>query len=197
MSRDQPRLIILAGPNGAGKTTASYELLKRTYQIDEFVNADTIARGLSAFSPESVAMAASRIMLKRIKELVSMRKSLAAETTLASRTLASMIRDWRAEHGYYVILYFLWLPTPEMAIERVADRVRAGGHNIPNDVVRRRFQRGIENFLTLYKDIVDEWHFVDSSNKRSLQTIAKGTMLNQDVILRPEVWSGLCSGELS
>ena len=107
MDREAPRLVILAGPNGAGKTTASQELLKGAYAIDEFVNADAIAKGLSAFAPESVAWEAGRIMLRRIGNLVARKKSFATETTLASRSLAGMVRDWRQRHGYQVILFYL------------------------------------------------------------------------------------------
>ena len=194
MALDQPRLVILAGPNGAGKTTASMELLKGAYEIDEYVNADTIAKGLFAFPPESVTLAANRIMLTRIQELVSTKKSFATETTLATRSLAGMVREWRELHGYYVILFFLWLPSPELAVRRVGDRVRMGGHNIPEDVIRRRYERGVANFLTLYKDIVDEWFLLDSSDNTGLQPIAEGNMLTPDRILSPGIWKSIRTG---
>ncbi len=194
MDREQPRLVILSGPNGAGKTTASQELLKGAYAIDEFVNADAIAKGLSAFAPESVALEAGRIMLTRIGDLVARKDSFAIETTLASRSLAGMIREWRATRRYYVVLFFLWLPSAEMAIERVADRVRAGGHNIPEDVIRRRYQRGISNFLSTYEAIVDEWRVFNSSTVSPLQTIAKGSMLKGKTVLIPDIWQSINAG---
>ena len=190
---ERPRIVILAGPNGAGKTTASIQLLKGAYAIDEFVNADTIAKGISEFSPESVALEASRIMLTRINDLVSKRMSFATETTLASRSLAGMIREWRGKYGYYVALFYLWLPSPEMAIERVAARVQLGGHNIPADVIRRRYARGIANLLTIYRAVVDEWQLLDSSDSRPLQVIAKGTILSHDIIIRKGLWDDLNS----
>lgn len=194
MEREQPRVVILAGPNGAGKTTSSFELLKGAYAIDEFINADAIAKGLSAFAPESVALEAGRIMLTRIGDLVSKKQSFATETTLASRSLAGMVREWRQRHGYQVILFYLWLPSADMAVERVADRVRAGGHNIPEEVIRRRYERGVVNLLSTYKDIVDEWYLIDSSGTGSLRIIAEGTMLNEELIHDFETWQALNSG---
>lgn len=194
MEREQPRVVILAGPNGAGKTTSSFELLKGAYAIDEFINADAIAKGLSAFAPESVALEAGRIMLTRIGDLVSKKQSFATETTLASRSLAGMVREWRQRHGYQVILFYLWLPSADMAVERVADRVRAGGHNIPEEVIRRRYERGVVNLLSTYKDIVDEWYLIDASGTGSLRIIAEGTMLNEELIHDFETWQALNSG---
>ena len=133
-------------------------------------------------------------MLTRSGDLVGKKKSFAIETTLASRSLAGMIREWRQSHGYQVILFYLWLPSADMAVERVADRVRAGGHDIPEKVIRRRYERGVVNLLGIYKDIVDEWYHIDSSRKGSLRVIAEGTMLNGEVIHEAETWRALISG---
>jgi len=132
-----PSIVIVAGPNGAGKSTVAPALLHGTLAVDEFVNADVIASGLSAFDPESAAIAAGRVMLARLHELAEQRESFAFETTLASRTFAPWLRDLRAS-GYQIHLLFLWLPSAEFALDRVADRVRAGGHNVPAETVRRR-----------------------------------------------------------
>jgi predicted ABC-type ATPase len=130
--------------------------------VNEFVDADVIARGLSAFEPESVAIAAGRVMLTRLRELAAQRVHFAFETTLASRTFAPWLRDLRAS-GYEVHLLFLWLPSPEFAIERVADRVRAGGHDVPADTVRRRHRAGLRNFFSLYEPLASAWKLYDSS----------------------------------
>src|SRR6516164_8686605 len=132
-----PQVIAVAGPNGAGKSTTAPSLLKDSLEIVEFVNADTISSGLSAFRPESVAIAAGRIMLARMRVLAAAGENFAFETTLASRGLATWLRTLQ-QHGYRVHLMFLWLRTADLAVTRVMDRVRAGGHHVPADVVRRR-----------------------------------------------------------
>jgi predicted ABC-type ATPase len=159
-------VIILAGPNGAGKSTAASTLLPRL-QLLEFVNADTIARGLSEFNPESAAHAAARIMLQRIDRLTSEGRNLAFETTLASRTFAPRLRQLRAG-GYRVELIFCWLPSPEMCVERVAFRVRSGGHSVPEDTVHRRYHAGLRNFFRLYGPLVDAWRFYETAGPRRL-----------------------------
>ena len=150
----QPTIYILAGPNGAGKTTFANTFLQPFAKCREFLNADLIAAGLSPFAPESQAIRASELLLKRIDELVSTRLTFSFETTLAARSYHGSVIQWR-RLGYRVILYFIWLPNPELAIQRVAKRVREGGHNIPETVVRRRFARGLANLLDLYIPIVD------------------------------------------
>lgn len=133
-------LYIICGPNGAGKTTASYSVLPKILHCKEFVNADEIARGLSPFNPENVAIEAGRIMLNRIKELLSRNKSFSIETTLATRSYCRLIEKAH-QQGYKVTLLFFWLKSPEQAIERVAERVSKGGHNIPQDIIVRRIMR--------------------------------------------------------
>ena len=162
MSDTRPSVVILAGPNGAGKSTAAPALLHGTLAVDEFVNADVIAHRLSASDPYSVAIAAGRVMLARLSELAERRISFAFETTLASRTLAPRLRDLRAS-GYQIHLLFLWLPSADFAIERVADRVRAGGHDVPAETVRRRYHSGLRNLFDLYEPLVSSWGLYDSS----------------------------------
>jgi predicted ABC-type ATPase len=150
----QPTIYILAGPNGAGKTTFANTFLQPFAKCREFLNADLIAAGLSPFAPESQAIRASELLLKRIDELVSARSTFSFETTLAARSYHGSVIQWR-RLGYRVILYFIWLPNPELAIKRVAKRVREGGHNIPETVVRRRYARGLANLADLYIPIVN------------------------------------------
>src|SRR5579875_2871197 len=156
MAYSRPLLVVLAGPTGAGKTTASARLLRGALSVNEFVNADTIALGLSAFKPEEAAVAAGRIMLERLHELAQKRESFAFETTLASRSFAPWLRGLR-ESGYHVQLEFLSLPAADVAIERVHDRIRLGGHSVPAEVVRRRFAGGLRNLFYLYPAVVDRW----------------------------------------
>jgi len=156
------RILIVAGPNGAGKTTFAREFLPQEADCLTFVNADLIADGLSPFAPTRAAVRSGRIMLQLIAEHVQRGESFAFETTLAGRSYARVISLWR-EAGYRVTLIFLSLPTPELAISRVAERVRQGGHDVPVDVVRRRFAIGKENFENLYKPIVDEWLIYDNA----------------------------------
>lgn len=160
---NSPMLYIIAGCNGAGKTTASYTVLPELLKCKEFVNADEIAKGLSPFNPESVAIEAGRLMLERINLLLSQNKTFAIETTLSTRSYAKLVEKAKTR-SYNVILLFFWLPTPEMAIARVAKRVREGGHNIPVDTIRRRYWAGLKNFFNIFSPIVDEWMFIENIN---------------------------------
>ncbi len=149
----QPTIYILAGPNGAGKTTFAHSFLPKFAHCREFLNADMIAAGLAPFAPETQAVRASELMRKRIDELVAARVTFSFETTFAARSYRASIVEWR-RMGYRVAMYFLWLPTAEMAINRVAKRVREGGHNIPESVIRRRYARGLNNLFSLYIPVV-------------------------------------------
>ena len=191
-----PKLYIIAGCNGAGKTTASYAVLPEMLECHEFVNADEIAKGLSPFNPESVAIEAGRLMLQRIEELLDrnetfsieagrlMRKRMDAlmadgadfafETTLATRYYTRFIR-MAQERGYFVSLLYFWLPTPDQAVERVARRVAEGGHNVPPEVVRRRYYRGIRYLTSLYTKECDYWVIYDNSSVEGVKKIAYGT----------------------
>lgn len=161
------KILIIAGPNGAGKTTFAMEFLPNEASCPEFVNADLIAAGLSPFHPEEVAFAAGRLMLTRIGELTAAGKSFALETTLSTRAYLRLIPSWQAA-GYRVKLYFLKLPDPEFAIRRVEQRVRLGGHDIPEATIRRRFTRGWENLQNRYLGIVDEWSIYDARQAPAL-----------------------------
>lgn len=159
-----PNLNIIAGCNGAGKTTASFTVLPDLLNCKEFVNADEIARGLSPFRPEKVAVEAGRLMLERIEELLKGKENFAIETTLSTRSYKNKVLNAQ-ENGYKVSLMFFWLETPELAVERVKIRVEEGGHNIPEDVILRRYWKGIKNLFEIYIPIVDEWAVFDSSIK--------------------------------
>lgn len=167
------KILIIAGPNGAGKTTFATEFLPKEADCPTFVNADLIAAGLAPFNPERVAYRAGRLMLAEIRLLVSRGRSFAFETTLSGRTYASLITQWRAE-GYTVKAIFLRLASPELAIARVRQRVREGGHHVPDDIVCRRFAAGLSHFESTYKPIVDEWALYDNSGHVPI-LIAEGT----------------------
>jgi predicted ABC-type ATPase len=184
-----PNLYIIAGCNGAGKTTASMTLLPEILDCHEFVNADNIAKGLSPFRPERVAFEAGRIMLHRIDELMAAKVDFAFETTLATRSYRGKVLKAQ-EMGYEVTLVFLWLPSPEMAIERVAKRVAEGGHDIPKDVIGRRYVRGITNLLDVYLDICDEVMVVDGRSS-ALDTIAEKSLNTALTVLDPTMWNNL------
>ena len=156
------KIRIIAGPNGAGKTTFSTEFLLNEADSLAFVNADMIAAGLNPFQPERSAVQAGRLMLHMIETYVKKGENFALETTLSGRNYARMIPHWQAQ-GYWIQLYFLSLPIPEMAVARVRNRVREGGHDIPKEVVHRRFHAGWRNFQHIYRDIVDEWTLYDAS----------------------------------
>lgn len=156
------QLYIISGCNGAGKTTASYTVLPEVLLCKEFVNADEIARGLSPFNPESVAIEAGRLMLRRIDELLKNGENFSIETTLATRSYIRLVNQAQKQ-GYKVSLIYFWLNSPELAIERVAQRVSNGGHDIPKDTVLRRYQAGINNLFDIYMPDVDYWLLADNS----------------------------------
>ncbi len=158
-----PRVVVLAGINGAGKTTASQELLATVLRIPTFVNADLIARGLNLLNPEGEAIRAGRLMLAQLDDLAARRQDFAFETTLAARTYTGRLADLRAT-GYEVFLYYYWLRSPELAIRRVADRVNAGGHFVPDVTVRQRYARSVANFFDLYRPHTDWWEVYDNSD---------------------------------
>lgn len=161
------KIVIIAGPNGAGKTTFAREFLPNEGNCPTFINADLIAAGISPFSPETVAVRAGRLMLDEIDDRVQNRKSFAFETTLSGRSYLRKIRQWQ-ELGYHVKLLFLSLPNADVAIARVAARVSQGGHNIPENIIRRRFDAGLKNFETMYKQLVDAWMLYDNSESKPL-----------------------------
>ena len=160
-----PKLYIIAGCNGAGKTTASFTILPEILGCKEFINADEIAKGLSPFQPESVAVQAGRIMLARMDELLQKGETFAFETTLATKSYKQKI-EWAQDNGYEVTLLFFWLDSPNIAKERVAQRVAEGGHSIPLETIERRYYNGIANLFTIYIDIVDICYIFDNSEGR-------------------------------
>lgn len=184
---DSPHVIILAGPNGAGKTTASRDLLQGALAVQEFVNADAIAQGLSGFQPEEVAMEAGRVMLARLDELARQRANFAFETTLASRTIAPRLTTLIQREGYRFHLFYLWLSSAELAVNRVAQRVRLGGHDVPAATIRRRYRRGLENFLALYRPLATTWSFYDNTSGQR-RIVASGYLDDTAQVFEPETW---------
>ena len=158
------RIIAIAGPNGAGKTTFAGEFLPQEAQCPVFINADLIAAGLSPFSPEQAAFKAGRLMLQEMDKHAARGDNFAFETTLSGRTYAYRLQAWQ-QQGYFVSLYFLRLQSPELAMARVAERVRQGGHNVPEAVICRRFAAGLRYFESLCKPMVDDWMLLDNSGE--------------------------------
>ena len=160
--KQQPCVYIVAGPNGAGKTTFARTFLPDYARCKEFINADLIASGLSPFSPEAAALRAGRLLLEQIRLLAGKRASFGFETTLSGVTHASLLRKLKTQ-GYQIHLFFLWIPAVEIALARITDRVRHGGHKIPEPVVRRRFRKGIVHLFKLYRPFLDAWTLFDNS----------------------------------
>jgi predicted ABC-type ATPase len=185
-----PTVVVLAGPNGAGKSTSAAKLLLGALKVHEFVNADVIAQGLSAFGQEHVAFEAGRIMLTRLKELATASHSFAFETTLASRSYAPWLKELH-HSGYKVHLIFLWLPSADAAVARVADRVRAGGHHVPEETIRRRYKAGLKNLMQLYIPLADSWQVVDNSLKEFALPVATGGQKGVAQISEPLTWQSI------
>jgi predicted ABC-type ATPase len=183
------RIYVIAGPNGAGKTTASQSLLPELLDCQEFVNADEIAKALSPFKPESVALEAGRIMLSRINHLLEAGETFAFETTLATKSYKNLLLKAK-EVGYETFLIFIYLNSPNLAVQRVKTRVEEGGHNIPQDTIIRRYSNGLKNLFKIYLAIIDEWIFIDNSQNES-KIVAEGNSLNYN-ILDEKIW-GLIS----
>lgn len=176
-----PILYIIAGCNGAGKTTASMSVLPDVLGCREFVNADEIAKGLSPFKPEEVAIEAGKLMLQRIDMLLFRHMTFAIETTLATRSYKNLVERAKSS-GYQVILLFFWLSSPEMAEMRVAQRVSSGGHNIPKDVIHRRYWAGLQNLFEIFVPIVDRWSLYD--NTKELMPVVE-----RNIIVNPHLFS--------
>ena len=185
-----PLVVILAGPNGAGKSTNAAHLLRGALAVDEFVNADTIAQGLSAYRPESTAVTAGRVMLGRLRVLVRNSRDFAFETTLAGRNHAHWLREARAA-GYRAHLIFLSLPSPDLAVARVHERVRRGGHSVPEDVIRRRYEAGLQNLFDVYVPVVDGWQLYDNADFAAPRLIASGITGAAPVIVDRGRWDTL------
>ncbi|MDW7690850.1 zeta toxin family protein [Flammeovirgaceae bacterium SG7u.111] len=182
------KLYIISGCNGAGKTTASYTILPEVLDCEEFVNADEIARGLSPFNPEKSAVHAGRLMLTKIQHLIETGQDFAFETTLATKSYKNLVNKAK-ENGYKVILLFFWLRTPELAVKRVEIRVKEGGHHIPGNVIRRRYENGLKNFFNIYEPKVDEWMLIDNSGEPYEIIAKKG--LKTSKVSNTEKWNYL------
>jgi len=182
-----PNLFIIAGPNGAGKTTASYTVLPEMLDCKEFVNADEIARGLSPFQFDKAAIEAGRLMLNRINDLIRQQSDFAFETTLSTRSYVNTILKAK-ESGYFVTLVYFWLSSPELAIERVRTRVNEGGHNIAEEIIRRRYRNGAKNLIQLYLPVSDYWLIIDNSES-PFKLIAEGFLNNDKQINDYTIWN--------
>ncbi len=181
-------IVILGGPNGAGKTTAARKLLPKFPNIREFLNADEFARAINPKHPELADFAAGRKMLARMRQLITLNQSFGLESTLSGRSYLNPLKQCKVA-GWRITLLYLWLPSPEAAIKRVAQRVREGGHGLPPDIVRRRYAGGLANFLNLYLPLADELEVYDNSVKRvRIAKRAEGGIL---LILDSKRWSKL------
>jgi len=181
-----PNLYIIAGCNGAGKTTASFTILPEILDCKEFVNADEIAKGLSPFQPENVSFQAGRLMLERVDELLNNRSDFAFETTLTTLSYLNTIKEAKVK-GYSITLLFFWLDNVTLAIERVKTRVREGGHNIPEETIKRRYIRGIKNLISKFTSVCDYWLIINNSS-RPFTFIAEGQGENETKIYDILIW---------
>ncbi|MDP1854114.1 MAG: zeta toxin family protein [Candidatus Omnitrophota bacterium] len=171
---------IIAGPNGAGKTTFAKLFLPDYVNCPNFVNADLIAQGLAPFEPRAAAIKAGKLVLQEIHEYARRGFDFAFETTLSGKTYAGLLAELKSK-GYVLHLFFLWIPSPELAIARIKDRVAEGGHNVPAEDVRRRFTRGVNNFFNLYEPLLDSWILFDNSKVKPI-LIAKRRNSHREVI---------------
>lgn len=183
----RPQCVVIAGPNGAGKTSAAPGLLRDTVGIDVFVNADVIAQGLAGFQPQSVAFEAGRIMLRRIADLVRARADLAFESTLAGRSVAGLLRRV-IRAGYDVHIFYLWLPSADLALARVRRRVEEGGHDVAEAIVRRRFKKSLLNFDRVYRPIATTWRLYDGSAPGGRAIVAHGVGTTRPTIVEARAW---------
>jgi predicted ABC-type ATPase len=181
-----PKLYIISGCNGAGKSTSAYTILPEILNCNEFVNADNIAAGISPFSPDTVAFEAGRIMLQRIDQLVFQGVDFAIETTLSSKSYFFKMQDWQNQ-GYEIILIYIWLNSPELAFERIADRVNKGGHSIPKEIVLRRYYRRINNLFDFFIPIRNYWLIIDNSGAMP-EMIAEGNKDIESEVFNKQIW---------
>lgn len=181
-----PEIFVFSGCNGSGKSTLALKILSSLDPSPEFVNADIIAARLNPDDVNAVAITASRLMLDRLKYLAAQNVDFAFETTLAARTFARFLRNCQHQ-GYKINLIYVWLENPDLAVERVKKRVASGGHNIPQDIIRRRYQRGRDNFLDLYSPLSDYW-IVYNNSQSPIQVVAEKTINNLPFIYQPSIW---------
>jgi predicted ABC-type ATPase len=187
MANANPNLVVLAGPNGAGKSTVAPILIRETLGITNFINADEIARGLSAYNPESVAIAAGRIMLATLKDLARQRADFAFETTLASKSFAPWIKEL-VDDGYIFRLFYVFLPNADAAVRRVSERIARGGHAVPEETIRRRYEAGLKNFFRVYQPLTTHWTFIDNTVAGSRRIIAHGQSSAIDDVFDEQLW---------
>lgn len=178
-----PEIYVISGPNGAGKSTSAVALLPKWLGVEQFVNADLIAQGLSPFAPQSAAIEAGELMLRRIHELRARAERFAIETTLATHSYAPFLRN-APTAGCVVHIIYLWLESVQLAQSRVAARAARGGHDVPAHVTERRYWRGLRNFLRLYRPLCDTWTLCDNSTSQ-LSIVALG-MRNEVVTIAVE-----------
>ena len=188
MTETGPQVVVIAGPNGAGKTTLAPFLLRDQLGVLEYVNADPIALGLSGFDPGSVAFEAGRVMLNRLHDLAAQRKTFAFESTLAARSYVRRVERLRGD-GYNFQLMFLWLRSADLAVQRVRERVRAGGHDVAEEVIRRRYGAGLRNFWKLYQPLADAWSVYDNSKLAQSTPIASGGKGAPFVVRDQDSWT--------
>lgn len=188
MADQSPSAIVLSGPNGAGKTTAARTLLAEQMRLLTFVNADVIAQGLAGFDPDSAAIEASRIMLERLRLLAQRRRDFAFETTLAARSYACWLEQLRQD-GYQVHLVYFWLASVDLAVARVAERVRLGGHSVPETTIRQRYTRRLKNLFSLYLPLAKTWQVYDNTQPGQPQMIAFRDASGKETVTLESVWT--------
>lgn len=182
------KILMIAGPNGAGKTTLTLDLLSKESDLYEFINADEIAKGLAPQNPESMALTAGKLMISRLKALLEANKSFAFETTGAGKNYLDHLKSAKSK-GYEILLVFLWLDDPKQAIKRVAERVKQGGHNIPENVITRRYYAGLANFLTHYLPLADIALILNNSSNNSTSTLVAKKIKGEDIeVINREIW---------
>ncbi len=184
-----PTLYIIAGCNGAGKTTASFTILPDILNCRQFINADEIAKGLSPFNPNSVAIEAGRIMLRRIGELLTLKETFSIETTLATKSYVEHVKKAH-DLGYRVVLLFFFLESPQLAIQRVAHRVSEGGHDIPVHIIKRRYIAGIKNLFELFIPIVDYWLIANNSEVTTQIVATSDFIYNNETFIKLKAYVG-------
>ena len=182
-----PVVVMVAGPNGAGKSSVAPGLVAKALGVVEYVNADVIARGISGFNEDAAALSAGRIMLARLEELAAAHASFAFETTGASRSFGSRLAELK-KAGYRFYLFFVWVRSVDISVQRVARRVMLGGHNIPEMTIARRYMRGLVNFFDLYRGLADEWRFYDNSAPGKAILVADGGCDRRETIHGTETW---------